>query len=501
MKNSREASRRVFLRQAAALSAVGVGVGVPFGMNMLAMNASMAAGSCAPLAGNDYKALVCIFLVGGNDSHNTVLATDDATWGAYDQARTGSSTATNLVIDRGSVLPITPLTVQPRPGSAGGARSFGLHPALAPLQELFNGNKRLAVVANVGTLQAPTSKADYGKAGFPLPPMLGSHNDQQSIWQAGGPEGSRRGWGGSIGDLIACSNNPNSAVFSGISPAGNSLWLAGDQMVQYAVLPGSGKAVAIDAYAGGPFGVAAATPMFTAVTQRTRDSLFEKNYSRVVQRAAESRQQLEAALNGAKVSPPTGGGYLGQQLQAGGAQHPGRQQRRAGGHAAAGVFSAAWAATTPTMARSSVRRLAAHMANLLLQLAQALRYFHDELERHGLIDKVTTFTASDFGRMLVKNRDGTDHGWGGHHFVMGGSVKGGDIYGQFPDLRPNSEDTVEAGRILLPRIAVDQYGATLGKWFGLSDAQLKQQVFPNLATFTDGAQAAQYPLDLGFLRA
>jgi uncharacterized protein (DUF1501 family) len=500
MKTSQEASRRVFLRQAAALSTVGVGVGVPFGMNMLAMNASMAAGSCAPLAGNDYKALVCIFLVGGNDSHNTVLATDDATWGAYEQARTGTSAATNLVIDRGSVLPITPLTAQPRPGSAGGARSFGLHPALAPLQQLFNGNKRLAVVANVGTLQAPTSKADYGRPGFPLPPMLGSHNDQQSIWQAGGPEGSRRGWGGSIGDLIACSNNPNSAVFSGISPAGNSLWLAGDQMVQYAVLPGSGKAVALDAYSGGPFGVAAATPMFTAVTQRARDSLFEKNYSRVVKRAKESRQQLETALNGANVRKPSGGGYLGQQLQA-----VARNILAASNGGLAGmrrqVFFCSMGGYDTHDGQIQRAQAGGTHADLLLQLAQALRYFHDELESHGLIDKVTTFTASDFGRMLVKNRDGTDHGWGGHHFVMGGSVKGGDIYGQFPDLTPNSEDTVEAGRILLPRIAVDQYGATLGKWFGLSDAQLKQQVFPNLATFTDGAQAAQYPLDLGFLRA
>lgn len=500
MKQSQQASRRIFLRQSAALSAVGLGVGVPFGMNMLAMNASMAASSCSALAGNDYKALVCIFLVGGNDSHNTVLATDDATWSAYEQARTGSSAATNLVVDRASVLPIAPITAQTKPGSAGGNRSFGLHPRLAPLQEMFTGSKHLAVVANVGTLQTPTSKANYSQPGFPLPPMLGSHNDQQSIWQAGGPEGSRRGWGGSIGDLIACSNNPNSAVFSGISPAGNSLWLAGDQMVQYAVLPRSGEPVALDAYQGGPFGVAAAAPMFTAVTQRARDTLFEKNYSRVVKRAVDSQLQLQTALNGANVGAPTGGGYLGQQLQA-----VARNILAASNGGLAGmrrqVFFCSMGGYDTHDGQIQRAQAGGTHGDLLQELGEALRYFHDELTSHGLIDKVTTFTASDFGRMLVKNRDGTDHGWGGHHFVMGGSVKGGDIYGRFPDLSPNSEDTVEVGRNLLPRIAVDQFGATLGKWFGLSDTQLKQQVFPNLPTFTDGAQAAQYPLDLGFLRA
>lgn len=493
-----QAARRLFLRRAAALTAIGSSV--PFGLNLLAMNDSVAAASCSAVPGSDYKALVCIFLFGGNDSHNTVIATDDFTWSEYQSARGGSG-ASDLVVPRAQILPITPTTAKPRLDSGAGTRTFGLHPELASLAPLFNGTegaaRRLAIVANVGTLMAPTSKSQYGAPNHPLPPMLGSHNDQQAFWQAGGPEGATRGWGGLMGDLIGCSNNPNAAVFTGMSPAGNSLWLAGDTVVQYAMLPGSGSAVPLDVKAG-PFGVPGAATELQAIIQGSRDGLFEGSYNTVVKRSVESQEQLAAALGRVSVNAsPDSGGLFGQQLQ-GVLRNIVAASSGALGSMRRQVFFCSLGGFD-THDGQVVRQAGGTHGELLRVLGDSLRYFHDELVRLNLINQVTTFTTSDFGRKFVRNGDGTDHAWGAHHFVMGGSVRGGDIYGAFPNMAANSEDVVESGRNLLPRISVDQYGATLGRWFGLSDAQLKQEVFPNLPTFTDGPQAGQYPLNLGFM--
>jgi uncharacterized protein (DUF1501 family) len=472
-------SRRDFLRAGAAASVMGAAT--PFGLQLAGMS------SAAAQQADDYKALVCVFLFGGNDAHDTVLATDAATFGAYTAARGGYALQANAV---------RPLTL--RAGTRHGTRPFAMHPATASLAELFNGvggdatKRRLAVVPNVGTLLAPTTKAQYAAKSVPLPPMLFSHNDQFNMWQAGGPEGATRGWGGLFGDQVMGQNGAGS-VFTCISPAGTAIWLSGNDAVQYQVLPLTGEAVRINGR-DTLFGSTQAATAFKDILQR-EGGLFESEYKKVVQRSIGAQQTIANAFGNVAVGPAPQGNNVASQLRA-----VARLIKAANNGGLPGVkrqvffVSADGYDTHNNQFVGSQGGMGNHAA-LLGTLAQALRYFHDELGE-ALINKVTTFTASDFGRTLKTNSDGTDHGWGGHHFVMGGAVDGGEIYGQWPDLSANSEDLVELGRNLIPRISVDQYGATLGHWFGLSDPQLAQ-VFPNLAAFPNSS----HPHDLGFLKS
>ncbi len=230
---SSNASRRLFLRQAGALSFLGSSA-APFALNLAAM------GSAAAMSGGDYKALVCVYLSGGNDAYNTVLATDTTSWNNYTAVRNQAPESIALLSPGvapnpgaaagsparlGGVLPIAPTNPQ--------GRSFALHPQLASLQSMFNNDRRLAIVANVGPLVMPTTKAQYASITHPRPPRLFSHNDQQSNWQSFASEGSTRGWGGRMVDLLASMNS--NATFSAISAGGNAVWLSGQTVRQYQV--------------------------------------------------------------------------------------------------------------------------------------------------------------------------------------------------------------------------------------------------------------------------
>lgn len=482
MKNKPNPTRRQFLRAGAGASLLGAAA-TPFGLTLASLSDAMAQQNA-----EGYKALVCVFQFGGNDAHNTLLATDATTWGHYSDARG------NTALKPNEVLPLS--LVQ---GSRHqGVRGFAVHPSLAPLKPLFDGvgpnaSRRLAFVPNVGTLLAPLTKAQYLSGVAPVPHNLFSHNDQFNMWQSGGAEGASRGWGGLFGDSVL-SQNGGGSVFTCVSTAGNTVWLAGQDAVQYQVLPGTAEAVPIDGR-DVLFGSADAGVAYTSILQRG-GGLFESEYSKVVQRSIAAEQTVNTALNGVGVSDPAPeAGFVGLQLRA-----VARMIKAASSGALPGVkrqvfFVSAGGYDTHSGQFASALGPGAHAA-LLGQLAAGLRYFHDELAASNLIDQVTTFTASDFGRTLANNTDGTDHGWGGHHLVMGGSVNGGEVYGAWPDLSPASSDLVELGRILLPRIAVDQYSATLGRWFGLSDQRLLE-VFPNLAAFPQ----ATHPHDLGFLQS
>jgi uncharacterized protein (DUF1501 family) len=491
MKQTPQAQRRAFLQAGAAFTALGAAV--PMGINLAAI--SSAAAQSTP---SDYKALVCVFLDGGNDGHNTVLATDDATYSVYAEARGA------LKLEKAQLANLSLI-----PGSAHAGRTFALHPSMGAVQALFNNpNRHVAVVANVGTLLAPTTKQQYLDKSVPLPTGLFSHNDQMSTWLTGGGEGANLGWGGRIGDLVLTGNGGN-GVFTCVSPAGHSPWLAGDTAVPYQVVSIKGEAVPINDRATGAndnqtrlYGSKAAAQAFRKVLER-RQGLFADEYGKVVQRSIDAHKTLDGAL-GSNTDTPSelSGNDLAGQLRA--------------------VARIIKAANTPTGKLKDVKRQvffvtagrfdthdnqvsnnpqvedATHKA-LLTEVSEALAYFYDVMEGAGLINQVTTFTASEFGRALQSNDDGSDHGWGSHHFVMGGAVKGGEIYGQWPDLSKNGPDTVEVSRSLLPRISVDQYGATLCRWFGLTEDQIKTSVFPNL----NGAflNRADYPLDLGFMKS
>lgn len=477
MTRKLNASRREFLRTASLLSVVGAS-SAPFALNLLTM------GAAAAQSALDYKAIVCLFFNGGNDHANTVLATDPTSWASYTSVRTttdAGSIALPAPGAAGGVMPITPVTAQ-------AGREFALHPSLGPLKDLFDAG-RAAVVANVGPLIAPTTLAQYKAQSVPLPPKLFSHNDQQSLWQSYKPEGASFGWGGRMGDLLASMNG--NATFTSVSAAGNAVFLAGQTINQYQV--SASGAVPIGGLSGTLFG-ASSNPLQAVITAGS-SNLMAKEHAAIVKRSIDAQAALSTAMapagtggvpNPTQYTNPNTGALannpLATQLQTVARVIAGRSNlgaRRQIFFVSIGGFD------THDFQRTN-------QADLMAKIAHALSYFDTTLATLGGADvrnAVTLFTASDFGRTFTSNGDGTDHGWGSHHFVVGGAVKGTDIYGTFPVTALGHDHDVGSGS-LLPSISVDQYGATMAKWFGLSDSQIND-VFPNIANFSTR--------DLGFL--
>ena len=470
-------SRRRFLGSMLSLAGT---TAAPFAMNLAAM------GNAAAQSADGYKAMVCLFMAGGNDAFNTVLATDTTSWNEYLRLRnTGGADSIHLpgAGETGGVLPIVPATAQT-------GRAFGLHPQLAPLKDLFD-NGRAAIVANVGTLIQPASLAQYKAGSVALPPKLFSHNDQQSTWQSGSPEGASVGWGGRVADVAGSLNTH--AMFTAISAAGNTVFLSGRQVRQFQV--GQAGAVPIRGLSGSLYGSTGGAGALQAIINDTGSDLIEQEHVTVVQRAISSQNMLSGAMLAAGaggvpnpppyINPNTGGSGvnpLAVQLQT--------VARIIGGRAILGVKRQVFYVTLGGFDTHD-RQKALH-ADLMARLAHALAYFDTTLaalQGTDLRRQVTTFTASDFGRTFSSNGDGTDHGWGAHHFVVGGAVKGRDIYGAFPVTGVGHALDVGSGS-LLPTTSVDQYGATLAKWFGVADSQLAE-VFPNIGNFSRR--------DLGFM--
>lgn len=472
MTKELNASRREFLRKASMLSVVG-SAGAPFALNLLTM------GSAAAQA-TDYKAIVCLFMSGGNDQANTVLATDTTSWNDYTTVRTttdAGSIALPAVGAAGGVLPITPVTTQ-------AGRTFALHPELGLLKGLFDSG-RAAIVANVGPLIMPTTQAQYRAGSVSLPPKLFSHNDQQSLWQAYKPEGAAYGWGGRMGDLLASMNG--NTTFTCISAAGNAVFLSGQTVNQYQV--SSSGAIPIGGMTGTLFGAPAGSNPLQAIISGDRSNLLEKEHAAVVRRSIGAQSVLSAAMlpagtggvpNPTQYTNPNtlllANNSLAVQLQTVARIIAGRgslSARRQVFFVNMGGFDT----------HDSQR---AGQADLMARLAHAISYFDGTLAalpNGDVRNQVTLFTASDFGRTFTSNGDGTDHGWGAHHFVVGGAVRGGDIYGTFPVTGLGHAQDIGSGS-LLPAISVDQYGGTMASWFGLSTSQIAD-VFPNIVNFSN----------------
>ena len=459
-------SRRHFLRTASALSTM-----VPAAGSGLALNLATIGAAAAQSAPGDYKALVCVFLYGGCDYANTVLATDPDSWAAYLAARSlppdpvaldlpGAATAR-------SVLPLTNTNA----AGLNGGRAFAVHPNLQGFQSLYEAG-RGAVVGNVGPLVVPLTKAQYSERSVPKPPALFSHNDQQSTWMAFAPEGARVGWGGRMGDLLAASNGD--PVFTCISASGNSVFLSGEQTIQYQV--GGNGPVGINGITGTVFGNGGASVALRGIVTEERAHLIEKEFNRVTSRSIQAGQKLADAMAvkpnaGFVTAFPTANTGLASQLRT--------VARIIAGSSITGANRQVFMVGVGGFDNHD--GLNGALVNSMQTLSNGFQWFDGAMAELGLQDRVTTFTASDFGRTLTSNGDGSDHGWGGHHYVVGGAVRGRDVYGRFPVIGVNTSDDVGQGR-LLPGVSVDQYAATLGKWFGLSDQQLLD-IMPNLKNF------------------
>jgi len=447
-------------------------------------------GEAAAATASDYKALVCIFLLGGNDHANTVVPYDDANYDRYHRIRGGGPGvhASELAIARDA---LAATVLRPRAALPGG-KVYALHPNMPEMAGLFNAG-RAAVLLNVGPLIMPTTRRDFADRSIPLPPKLFSHNDQVSVWQSSSPEGATVGWGGRIGDLALASNR--NALFTCISVAGNSVLLAGQSAVQYQLTPSG--AIPVNPIANDVFGSgnAVSDALRTLVT-RPRTDAMEAAYNTILARGIAAESTVTAALAGVTLGTVfPGGNPLAAQL--------GLVARIIAARDTLGTKRQVFFVSMGGFDTHDFQ-LGKH-GQLLEQLSAAVAAFQDAMTRLGVADQVTAFTASDFGRTLNFNYGGTDHGWGAHHFVVGAAVRGAAFYGTAPELSVGNTDAPEdqghagQGR-LIPTTSVDQFAATLGRWLGASDGQISE-IVPNLRNFGASAGRPDYPADLGFLSA
>lgn len=464
MHDDTDPSRRRFLKMAASLGAYGAMV--PLGANLLAMSEASAAGA------TDYKALVCIFLYGGNDYANTLVPYDTASHGVYAKIRG------KLAFTRDQLTPNALNSLNKAVDVKKKAHQYALAPGLEPLLQRFN-DGRLGVLLNVGPLIQPTSRQQYDKKTVKLPARLFSHNDQQSVWQASAAEGAIFGWAGLMQDTQAANNL--TPLFSSVNAFGNAVFLAGQSTPAFQIGSSGPQAFNLVNSLGGS--TAAGATLRRLMTGSSPDSLLRKDYAALTAQALDGNIQLRSALTAAPtLATPFNGDRLSAQLKAVSQVIAASQalgMKRQVFFVGLGGFD------------NHDALLTTH-PQLLAQLASAMTSFDDAMKELGLDRSVTAFTASDFGRTLTVNNDGSDHGWGSMHFVLGGAVKGQTLYGTPPVVGINDVDDVGQGR-LLPTTSVDQYAATLGKWYGLSDAQLLAAL-PNLVNFPAKSR------NLGFLK-
>lgn len=474
-------SRREFLRNASLISAAG-SVAAPFALNLFAMNVAAASTHTA-----DYKALVCLYLGGGNDHNNMVIATDTPSWNGYQAARNIGGGA-SIALPLANLQTIVPITTKV---DSVGTRAFALHPNMGDMKTLFD-NQRAAVIANVGPLIVPIStKAEYNNAGIQKPAQLFSHNDQTAQWHSTDPAKQIYGWGGRMADNIRTSNTKQN--FSCLSLSGNSVFLAGETINQYQV-NSNGTATAIGGFSN-LFG-SSGNHLQPIITTASSSHLFEIEHAAVVERARLAQADLTTVMAATVSTVPAPTQYLNPNTGTLANNSLATQLRTVAriieGQVTLGAHRQVFFVTLGGFDTHDGQ--ATSHADLMARLSHAASYFDTTLAAlpvGNMSSNVTLFTASDFGRTFTSNGDGTDHGWGAHHFVVGGAVRGKEIYGTFPQTEVGSGNPLDIGSgNMIPMISVDQYAATLAKWFGLSAGEITA-VFPNLANFTTP--------DLGFM--
>ncbi len=436
-------SRRALIRAGAAT--VGTLALRPFGL-LPAMAQSSA----------NYRALVCVFLFGGNDSNNTVIPMDDSSFQAYTSIR-GSLALSASELTR------TVYSVSNAP--------FAFHGMLAELASMFS-SKELAVVANTGSLVQPLTRSQYQGSQAPIPLNLFSHSDQQLQWQTAMAQGnSPTGWAGRVADYLV-SQKINSSNFPAfLSVAGNALEGQGVSTLPVAIAPG--QSLTLKAAGGAAASASRLNPLTTLLTSDNGLSLVQAANNTMSNSMADAAALQAALAKTTALKTQFPNTNLGSQLQ----------------QVAQIIQVQSYLGMNRQIFFCSLGGFDTHAGelethnNLYPQLSQALAAFYSATEELGMADNVTTFTESDFSRTFQPTTtDGSDHAWGSHHLVLGGAVRGGQIYGEFPAFElagPNDTDT--RGR-WIPTTSVDQYGATLCSWFGIPDSALAT-VFPNFANF------------------
>jgi len=475
-------SRRDFIRRAAC-AAVGTVAMTSAIRDLRFMNAAVAQSNIPP---GDYKALVCIFLAGGNDSNNLIVPTVASEYNNYASIRTPI-----LALPQGSLQTLDGYT-----DPAG--HTFGLHPACPELKTLF-GEGKLAFLFNTGTLVYPMTRAQYQGGILKKPPQLFSHADQVTQWQTSIPDQAPlTGWGGRCADLLN-SVNASAPISLSVSLAGANTFEVGNIVSQYSV--STSGAISLQGVSG------ARLAALTNILGLPYPNLQAQAYAGVAEHSINTGSLLNNAITNTSpvnfwtngfpttITTPNGGGSFSSNLssqlkmvarlieagnRAAGSPTNGFGMRRQIFFCQVGGYDLHSGQTGYSSNNPNNVIIGAH-ANLVAELSQSLLAFQRAMEQLGLANKVTAFTASDFGRTFPSNGQGSDHGWGSHHLILGGAVKGGNTYGTFPTLAINGPDDTSTGR-WIPTTAIDQYFATLATWFGVDNGNLST-VFPNLGRF------------------
>jgi len=457
-------NRRDFLKQSGAFLSLASLGGMTAALSGLTKSAQAAQVS-------DYKALVGVFLLGGMDNHDTVIPYDQSAYDRYAQIRSSLlSQYTNNSRARANLLALSPSNSANFLG-----RSFALPPELSGIHGLFQ-QGQAAIVGNVGPLLQTTTRQGFELETAKLPARLFSHNDQQATWMSSSPEGARYGWGGFFADALLSNNT--SPEFSAITSGGNELFLTGQHAIPYQVGLG-GRAQAFTALENLQDQQSTTQQIQLLQAHLRGDSnhyshLIAKDMANKMTASFDSNVRFNQSLtNAPTISTTFPTNELGQQLQAVAKTISIRNELQAKRQ----VFLVGLGGF------DTHSRQAQALPMLHKNLDIAVTAFQQAMMELGLHDKVTLFTMSDFGRALSINGDGTDHGWGGHQFVIGGAVNGGQIYGDLPIADFNHDQDAGNGR-LIPTTSVEQFAAPLGHWFGLSDSEL-QTALPNLSNFSN----------------
>lgn len=467
MTKHKQISRRKFIGDSCA--ALGYTTLFSSLINLKAMAATAMDNSSLITLGGNYKALVCVSLGGGNDSYNMLMPKDNTAYNEY------ATTRSNLAIPQNDILQINPNTSD--------GRTFGLHPSMPDMQQLFN-NGNLAFLSNVGTLIEPTTKTGIQNGSIKTPLGLFSHADQQQQWQTGRPhERTNTGWGGKIADLVQ-SMNSNQNISMNISLRGSNIFQRGNDIIPYAI--SNNGSIGINGYGDSGQFNELKTAALNTMLERDYQDIFKNAYKNTIKTSNDANLEFQAAVDAvagfSTVIPEFN--ELAEQFR----------------------MVARTIASRDTLGFSRQiffveiggwdhhDELLINQGNKLAEVNQALNYFNSLMTELNVNDCVTTFSVSDFARTLTSNGNGTDHAWGGNAFMMGGAVKGKEIYGNYPSLVLNDDININ-GSVVVPTTSADAYMAELALWFGVPASELST-IFPNISNFYDTTSSVP---PLGFM--
>lgn len=454
MNHPKKYNRRAFLGTASC-AAVGCTTFFSTLFNLQSMSAASMSNAAYMSNGEDYRALVCIMLGGGNDSYNMVVPTNTSDYNQYAQTRS------NLALAKNSLLGLNAKTYK--------EKTLGLHPSMPEAKALFDQGK-LAIINNVGTLVEPTTKSKYNNGGR-LPFGLFSHSDQDQQWQTSVPQTkSPTGWAGRLADLVEAANN-NGKISMNISLSGKNVFQLGQNASEYSILPIGSGSVGINGYGGNDTFNNIRTQAVKSLMAQQYQDVFKQTYAGVIGASQNTHELFSSAVGGSNLSTTFSNNTLSQSLQMIARTIKVRQELGVKRQTFFVRFDG-WDHHDEVLNNQSA---------MLGILSKALGEFQTALGELNLEENVTTFSISDFARTLTSNGNGTDHAWGGNAIVMGAGVKGQDIYGAYPSLRLNTDLEVGGG-VMIPQISTDEYFAELALWYGVSKSDLVT-LFPNIGNF------------------